>query len=115
MKKIASIILVGLLALASAMLFSCTSNEMAKQYGGSTTINLPAGHKLVTATWKNSDLWYLTRPMRAGETAETSSFHEDSNYGIWEGTVNFVESNVTATTEVVSDLKEGEFKVVTPH
>ena len=29
---------------------SCTQNEMAKNYGGTASINLPAGQKLVTIT-----------------------------------------------------------------
>lgn len=71
---------------------SCTENEMAKSYGGTQTINLPVNTKLENVTWKDAQMWILTRPMRAGEIAETHSFQEKSSYGLIEGTVNIVES-----------------------
>lgn len=74
------------------MLSACTANSRAKHWGGTETINLPACQKLVNATWKDAQLWYLTRPMREGETLETLSLHEQSNLGLVQGTVVFVES-----------------------
>jgi hypothetical protein len=71
---------------------SCTSNTRAKNWGGTYTINLPANTKLVEATWKESNLWYLTRPMRENEIPEILTFQEDSQFGIIEGTVTFIES-----------------------
>jgi len=79
--------------IAIAMLTSCTQNQRAKSWGGTATINLPKHTKLVTATWKNNNLWYSTRPMRAGEFAEATSFQEDSSWGAIQGTVIFNESN----------------------
>ncbi len=73
------------------LLFGCTENERAKSFGGDATIDLPNGQKLVTITWKETQLWYLTRPMRSDEAAETYKFHESSNFGILEGTVTVVE------------------------
>lgn len=77
-------------------LASCTENSRARNYGGTQTVNLPPNTKLINATWKSyesgSSLWYLTRPMRADETAETLTFQEKSSFGLIEGTVNFVES-----------------------
>lgn len=70
---------------------SCTENERARSFGGTTQIALPAGQKLVNATWKESNIWYLTRPMREGEQPERYTFHEDSTYGINQGTVYFQE------------------------
>lgn len=59
--------------------------------GGTTTVELPVDHKLFDVTWKKDNLWYATRPMRADETPETYTFKEDSSFGIFEGTVIFVE------------------------
>lgn len=70
----------------------CTENQRAKKFGGNMTINLPANQKLVNVTFKDADMWYLTRPMRSNELAETSLFKEKSNYGMVEGSVTFVES-----------------------
>lgn len=78
--------------IAMIMVFAgCTSKEMARNYGGSETITLDPGEKLEMITWKESSLWYLTRPMREDETAETYTFKQDSNYGIFEGTVTIIE------------------------
>lgn len=78
--------------LAVFALTACTQNERAKSFGGSVSVPLPAGQKLITATWKDHELWYLTRPMRAGEFPETHTMIEDSSWGIIEGKVIFSES-----------------------
>lgn len=70
----------------------CTQQSRARQFGGDMTITLPVGEKLETATWKDTDLFYLTRPMRVGETPETHKFRESSSLGVWQSTVTFVES-----------------------
>lgn len=81
-----------LTALAISLLASCTENSRVKNWGGEGTINLPKGQKLVNVTWKESQIWYLTRPMDSAEVAETYSFHEESSYGVIEGTYTIVES-----------------------
>lgn len=76
-----------LFAILAITFASCTQNERAKNFGGTATINLPAGQKLINVTWKNDELWYLTRPMNSSDSAETYTFKEESSYGIMEGTV----------------------------
>lgn len=56
------------------------------------TVVLPAGEKLVMATWKNDDLFYLTEPMDSGYVPKTKLFKEDSSFGVLETTVKFVET-----------------------
>ena len=73
-------------------LFSCTENERVKSFGGEGTINLPKGRKLVTVTWKETQIWYLTRPMDSTDVAETYQFQEESSYGVIEGTYNIIET-----------------------
>ena len=67
--------------------------SMSKSLGGTTTITLDPGLKLEEITWKEEDLWYVTRPMREDEYAETHTFQQSSNLGILEGTVIIVEQN----------------------
>ena len=89
------IVKIGIISCCVAFMFlvsGCTENQRAKSFGGSMTKNLPKGHKLVTATWKESQLWYLSRPMRNDEVPETYEFIEISNFGLMEGKVVFVES-----------------------
>lgn len=80
-----------ILVVLVVLVASCTENQQARQFGGTSTIALPAGQKLVNATWKDHDLWYLTRPMEEGETPTTWKFQEDSSFGMMEGTIIFVE------------------------
>ncbi len=71
---------------------SCTENERVKSFGGTGDINLPTGQKLVNVTWKETQVWYLTRPMHADETPETYMFQEESSWGVVEGTYLIHES-----------------------
>lgn len=60
-------------AIIAALLFitlfaiGCTENQKAKMYGGTMTVNLPVNKKLVMATWKDNNLWYLLRDAKPGE------------------------------------------------
>ncbi len=73
-------------------LTSCTDNTRAKLYGGNKKLELPENMKLVAITWKAGDLWYLTKPMGANDSAETYTFQEESSFGIIEGSVTIVET-----------------------
>jgi hypothetical protein len=77
-------IFIGLITLLT--ITSCTENSRAKNFGGTAEIVLPVNKKLVTATWKDDNLWYLTRDMQESEEAETYEFHEESSFGMMEGT-----------------------------
>lgn len=89
MKKIIFVLLIIL----SLFTFSgCTDKTIAREWGGSTTLELQKGEKLIEITWKDANLWYLTRPMRNDEFPETYTFQEDSEFGIFEGTVTIIES-----------------------
>lgn len=73
-------------------LYRCANPQTsARSYGGDMTIYLDAGEKLEEITWKDDDLWYLTRPMREDEVAETHVFQADTVFGVFEGTVTIVE------------------------
>lgn len=81
-------IFIGVMLLALMVsLTACTSNTSARYYGGTTTINLDPNTKFVDITWKDDNLWVLTKPMIENDIAETYHFEEDSRYGLWEGTV----------------------------
>ena len=82
--------LLSLLALL-CIVTSCTENRMAKQFGGTMTVNLPINTEFVSATWKEDQLWYIYRPRKAGETPDVTIMQEDSNFGLMEGQVQFIE------------------------
>jgi hypothetical protein len=75
-----------------AMLGSCTENSRVKNWGGEGSINLPKGRKLVNVTWKEDEIWYLTRPMNSNDVAETYQFQEESSWGMMEGTYTINET-----------------------
>lgn len=73
-------------------LMSCTENSMSRTYGGDQTIYIENDQKFVNVTWKESDLWYLTKKRQPTDTIkEVYMFTEKSKYGLMEGTVVFVE------------------------
>ena len=65
--------------------------NVTKNFGGSTTIELEPNQKLEEITWKDDSLWYLTRPMTDDDIAETHTFQQQSNFGVFEGTVTIIE------------------------
>lgn len=67
-------------------------NVLTRYAGGTTTLKLPAGKKLINITWKDANIWYLTRDMKVSDVPETYEFKESSMNGIAEGTVVVVES-----------------------
>lgn len=83
MKKIKIIMLASLIAFT----FSCTKNQMARQFGGEQVIEIECGKKVVNMTWKKSDLWIQTRPFRSHEKPETTMFNEKSSFGLLEGLI----------------------------
>lgn len=87
-KKLLSILLVGVII--STILVGCQG--AARDWGGSMTIELEPNEKLELITWKEDSLWYLTRPMREDEEAETHVYKQSSEFGVFEGTVTIVET-----------------------
>lgn len=90
MKKVSIILL--MLTLIFSLSACSPSQAIAKRVGGTTVINLPPNEKFLEITWKDEDLWYLTRSMRDDEVAETYEFNKRSVSGLFEGTVIINES-----------------------
>lgn len=89
MKKL-SLVLIGIIAIIC--LSSCTRQMLTREWGGEMTIELPKGQELMMVTWKDDDLFYLTRPMAPDYVPTTKTFQESSSFGIMESTVYFKES-----------------------
>lgn len=89
MKK--KLLAVLLLTMVLSM-YGCTEQMAVKDMGGSMILELEPNQKLEEITWKEDQLWYLTRPMRDDEEPETHTFEEKSEFGYWEGTVTIIES-----------------------
>lgn len=94
MKKI--IFLFSILIL-TMVLSSCTENARTRHWGGSMTYDLPAGQQLMMVTWKESDLWILTKDMDENHTPQTYSLKESSSLGVWEGEIKIKEYKSAGT------------------
>jgi hypothetical protein len=72
---------------AIVMLASCTDNDRVKNWGGTATLEVAPDQKFVNVTWKETQLWIVTRDRTAADTTyETYQFQENSSYGMMEGT-----------------------------
>lgn len=83
-----------IVSILSVLAFTgCTKNERARYWGGTVTVALPKGKTFVNATWKEgNNLWYIVRDRKEGEKPQTYEFIEDSNVGLLNGKVVFVEN-----------------------
>ena len=88
MKTIRTIIALAALLMITT---SCTEQHMTRRYGGKLKIELPKGEKLIMATWKEANIFYLTEPMDSGYLPKKKVFRESSNFGIWESEITFIE------------------------
>ena len=76
---------------------SCTENQRAKHWGGTADVDVQPNYKVVNVTWKESDLWILTKPMSPNDVAETYTFYEKSSWGILSGTFIIKEQKTYST------------------
>ena len=82
------ILVLGLFLLANIF----NMNFIVRKFGGETTINLDTNQKLVNLTWKDSSFWILTEEMNKEDIPKVYKFKENSNFGIFEGSVILIES-----------------------
>lgn len=80
--------IIMLIIIALIMLFlaqGCTKQSRVFVWGGSDTIILQPNEKLINVTWKESNVWFFTRPMSTTDSCETYTFYESSSVGLLEG------------------------------
>jgi hypothetical protein len=77
MKKL--LLLIGIISLTSC------DNVLVKKYGQTQTFTLEKNQKLVNCSWKDDQLWILTKPMKSTDSVEVYSYQEKSKYGLIEG------------------------------
>lgn len=67
------------------LITSCTENQRARNWGGTENVTLKPNEVLLNATWKETNLWILTRDTTTGIT----HFREKSEHGLIEGEIVF--------------------------
>ena len=65
-------------------LSGCTDNTRAKVWGGTSTIELKQNERLVNITWKDNNLWILTK-VDSKQMPIVYTFREQSTFGMVEG------------------------------
>jgi len=69
----------------AVILGSCTQNQRARNFGGKEKIKLPENNILVNSTWKQDNLWILTKDT----ITDKFYFRESSSFGVLEGSIEF--------------------------
>lgn len=96
------IILVVVILIAN-LCGSCTSNQRAKEWGGTMTINVHPNYKVTMATFKgDADMWYMIEPMEDDYAPKDKILIEDPTWGVFHGKVIFHESRTENPQEIVS-------------
>lgn len=89
----------GFGAVVVVILFSClrgcSSQSVAKNWGGDMEVTLEPNQKLMEVTWKDNSLWFLTKQMGDDDVAESYSFYEKDPLGMLEGCVNIKEQKLS--------------------
>lgn len=55
------IITIIMLSIIITSFTSCTDNQRIKYIGGKMEVSVPANEEFINATWKEDDLWIITR------------------------------------------------------
>lgn len=87
MKKIIFLMSAILLLMAS-----CTKQSRVRNFGGTETIKVKPGFRVMMATWKHDDLFYMIEPMPDGYEPSEKRLVESSSFGVWECEIIFQES-----------------------
>jgi hypothetical protein len=93
MKK-RTLIFWGIIIVAIAYItfvFIFPENKRTILFGGTMEIKVEPGQKVMIATFKGNNLFYMTEPMDSGYIPKTKILHEKSGRGIIEFKVKFVE------------------------
>lgn len=91
-RALATLCVVGVLG-------GCNDQIRARQHGGTARVDIVAGQKVVNASWKEANLWILTRPAAPDEKPETLTYHESSAWGVYEGTIVLQEHAAVSPTD----------------
>ena len=93
MKRIVTFIsILAFVAIIGLVLIWFSSNTFQKKVGGSITVDVPRGEKVISASMNSEgSVFYLTEPMDSGYIPKQKVLREKSNMGIVELTVKFRE------------------------
>lgn len=85
------LIIITAAVVAAALLAGCPQQYITRKIGGEQTITLEKNQRLVNITWKDQNLWILTREREENESPRTYTYKENSLMGILEGQITIKE------------------------
>lgn len=91
MKKIMYYLSIVLIILLIFQIFY-TDNKRARIFGGTMEVKVEPGQKIMMATFKGDNLFYMTESMDSGYIPKVKTLKEKSSHGIIETTVKFIET-----------------------
>lgn len=80
-----------LICLVALCVVSC-ENYITRKFGGTMTIDVEPGYKVINATFKETEIWYFIEPMDDSYIPKQKKFVEKSKLGALEGTIIFNET-----------------------
>lgn len=92
MKNVIKIVLGLIMIVAGVTIPACTKQERVRTFGGTEVINVEPGKRVMMATWKETDLFYMVEDMPEDYTPHDKTLVESSSYGILESKIIFRES-----------------------
>lgn len=86
--------------LLSVGIYAGIDNQaVTKTMSGTTTVTLEPNRKLVSLSWKDNNLWVLSRNMKPREAPNVYHYDERSRFGVLEGRVIVIESKVKGDSD----------------
>ena len=79
MKRLFALLLLAVLFIT----IGCTPQSRARNFGGTENVQLKPNEVLINVTWKDDNLWILTKDTLTG----AQYFRESSSWGVWEGEI----------------------------
>ena len=79
MKRLFALLLLAVLFIT----IGCTPQSRARNFGGTENVQLKPNEVMINVTWKDDNLWILTKDTLTG----VQYFRESSSWGVWEGEI----------------------------
>lgn len=93
MNKVEIVIIV--IILGFFLFRGCSEQSLTRSWGGEMEVSLEPNEKLVEVTWKDDNLWILTKEMTKDDIEENYKFFEKDALGMLEGTVYIKENKLS--------------------
>ena len=97
--------IVAIIMICFCFLRSCSEQGITRSWGGEMDLYIEPNQKLQLVTWKDDNLWILTKDMTEDDIAENYSYYEKDPMGMFEGTIHIHEEKLTE-----EELAEREYQ-----